>query len=214
MGASKLTIWNLALSRLGAGKVNLETERSTKALQLSSTWDANRREVFESAPFECSTVIETLSTQSGFTIPPGWSYVYIYPPKALNVWLIYPSYAIGNQYNSDYDSNALQEYKKKHEFRKILSKTTNTHVLVTNVASAWCEYSYDLEDTTLYDDAVVSALAYRLAADAAMPLTGDPDMATAMMNAYANAISEAKRVTKAENNVGTLGQNSIIDSRG
>lgn len=212
MSQSKVGIWNIALKRLGAGNVSLDTEDTTKAITMASLWESCLREVLEAAPWPCATVISAMTELGNYTCPPGWLYGYQYPPKALTVWSVYPDTGTSSQYNSDLQESI--DLKKKYEFRKIFNPGTNSHVLLTNVEDAYCEYTYFLEDPTLFDEAFISALAFRLAADAAMPLTGDEKMAQAMMANYNNAVSEAKRIVAAENNVGTLGQSSTLDSRG
>lgn len=211
MGAPKVDVWNLALSRLGIGPVTLDTEDSVKAKTLSRLWLPAIRDTLRSAPFGCARVIAAGTQLANYTPPPGFAYGYQYPPKAANVWKCY------NQppaiLSVDDWGNPVYEKIRGNVFFRLLVPDRSVHVLVTNVQDAYFDYTYQLEDPSLFDDALINAIAFRLAADAAMPLTGDPNYATTMTNGFNLAISEAKRLAYAENNQGATGQSSTLDSR-
>lgn len=53
-------------------------------------------------------------------------------------------------------------------------------------------YVYDEKNTTKFDPAFIECLGYKLAAELAMPVTGNPDLSSAMSQAYSITLRQAQ----------------------
>jgi hypothetical protein len=114
-----------------------------------------------------------------------WLYAYSYPSNCVALWSVYNEGTIN---------------KKKGEQYRVVYDTVNAgKVILTDCSEAMGEYTYDLEDTTLFSADFITAFAYRLAADMAPALTGDDSIANDMLKKFMLAISEAKRISAYEN---------------
>lgn len=218
--AGQIDIWNLALGHLAQTPVGAVDEETSQAQALDRVWDIARRAVLSEIPWSFATVISELAELATYTPPDNWLYGYQYPTNCVRVWKVYDPTLLGGlvtPVNNPpiYPLPDRKKYLKVgSEFRVLYDPTLNKRAICTSVEDALCEQTYDLQDTTLYDAAFVDALGYKLAAMIAMPMTGDPNMAINMGKLLLNSISEAKRLSKQENQQGTLGDSGLIDSRG
>jgi len=113
-----------------------------------------------------------------------WLFAYTYPSNAVAVWHIYNS--------------ATKDKDNGEQFRVVYDSVNNEKVILTDCDLAMGEYTFDLQDTTLFDANFVTAFAFRLAANMAPNLTGDDKIAQDMMAGYNAAISEAERMSSYE----------------
>lgn len=222
-GATQTDVFNLALTRLAVKPVSAPDENTVMATVMARIWDFCRRSALSQASWGFATVPgETLVLLSSYTPPGQWVYGYQYPVKALAVWKVYNPSVISDPLliqdpTMDGVSPSilnLQSYLGNGEvFEKVLDPITNSQVILTNCQDALCAYTYDMTDTSQWSDNFIDGLSYLLAANGAMPLTGDPDIAKRMGDAAVAAFSEAKRFNKAEDNQEKFGDGSIVNSR-
>jgi len=59
-------------------------------------------------------------------------------------------------------------------------------------------YVTAVDDPELFDPTFVNAMAWRLAADLAFPMTNDPNLTIAMLKAYEQTLSSAKTLDSVE----------------
>ena len=100
---------------------------------------------------------------------------------------------------------------------EVMYDITNTlQRIVTDIKTAHIEYTYLVETVTLFDSYFVSTLARRLAAELAIPLNGDKEMAKEQITVFNTLISEAERHNASESHEAHEGneKSEIIDSRG
>ena len=217
MGPSQIEIYNLATAHLGLKPVSIPTEQSVTALAFNRSWNTSRREALSSSPWPFATVIESLSVVAGYTPPSNWSYAYQYPTRSLRVWKLYAPQNVNGlySYDADFPSRPLSIQSIPGEiFREIFVPSLSVKVILANFTDSIAEYSYDLEDTTLWDPTFCTLMGYRLAADTAIALTGDAKIALNLSALYNNALSEAKRLAAQENTSQQPGRSSTVDSRG
>lgn len=222
-GSTQTDIFNLALTRLAVKPVGAPNENTVMATVLSRVWDFCRRNGLSATNWKFANIPgEALVLSKTYTPPSQWLYAYIYPTKALAVWTIYnPALISDPLLIQDPVINPIapplqnvQSYLGSGEaFDTVFDPATNAQVILTNCQDALAEYTYDQTDPTLWSDAFVDFMSYFLAAQAAMPLVGDPDLAKQMAAAAQNAASEAKRLSKGENNKEKFGDGSIVNSR-
>jgi hypothetical protein len=78
-------VYNLCLGRLGVGQaIGSPTENSVPAKTCNRFYDQCRQEVLRAFPWGFAMRAEALALVSGQTFP-GWTYVYQYPNKCLNM---------------------------------------------------------------------------------------------------------------------------------
>lgn len=219
--ADKTSIFNAALNKLPVQTVTSDTEVSVAAETLSRLWDDTRKELLRQKNWSFATVIQELNVSS-VTPPSEWVYAYVYPPKAVEVFKVYNSVFIASPLlRDDVFTNPLfqpitdvKNYLKFGEpFRKLFDPATNALYLASNCQSASVEYVYDVPDPSIWDASFVEVMTWLLASKAAMPLTGDQNLALAMATGYTNALSIAKKQDANENTPERFGGGSTVDSR-
>jgi len=201
LGASQVSIINLALGHIAQKPIQSTTEGSVQSLAALIVWESAIRETLRSHDWAFATIVEPLALIAAATYTPyGYDYAYMYPSRCVGLWHIY------NEYTKD---KTVGE-----DFRELYDKINNINVIVTNCSDAYAEYTYWVSDTTLFDANFITALGYRLAADLAISLVGDQNLAKQMVVLFNNAISEAERMSGYENNTTTKQTSSFLDARG
>jgi hypothetical protein len=198
MPTTKTDIWNLALARVGQKPIASPDERTVQALACARAWDTARKEVLGGRKWTFNTVVEALEVISDQTVV-NWDYVYGRPVNALALWSVF--------------TEETEDQERGEDFRELFLPVLSKRIIVTNAADAYVEYAYDTEEISLFDPAVVSALSYRLAADIALPLTGDAKAAQNLIMIFNNAASEAGRINKFSKNVTPTKTSSFEDAR-
>ena len=129
----------------------------------------------------------------------GWDYVYAYPPNGARVNNVF--------------SEANVEYKEEQEFETVFLPDQNKKVICSNEVSAYQEYTYIVEDTTIFSPKFVVATAFKLSALMGQTLTTDAGIVQAMQqNAFA-VIQEAKRLDATEKPRTVKQTNKLVDAR-
>jgi len=76
-------------------------------------------------------------------------------------------------------------------FETAANSDGNGRVILTNQPQAWLLYVRRITDPTMFDAIFSDALAWRLAAEIAMPITGNANLGTAAQNRYTQVIASA-----------------------
>lgn len=198
--ASKLQFYNMALTNIGMKKI-FSTTSATSNPSLEAC-DLHYLEAITDTYSEYSWSFATVKEQ--FPVASvdvvGWDYVYPYPPKAASVNAVF--------------SEANVDYKDEQEFEVVFIPSAGKKFVCSDEAEAYIEYTYIVEDTTIFSSKFIAAGAFKLAALIAPALTGDPALAQKMSEYAAVAISEAKRVNFTEKIKRPKRSNAIVDSRG
>lgn len=187
---SKTEIINLALAHLKQRKITSDTEVSVQAQEANRCYETARKEALRSHDWGFATVVKPLALNSTYAASSSgvyageWIFAYTYPSNAVAVWHIY------NEDTIDKDNG--------ERFRVLYDDTNNGKVILTDTDEALCEYTFDVQDTTMYDANFVTAFALRLAYDMAPNLTGDNGLAEAILKLYNVYISEAERISSYE----------------
>lgn len=173
-------ICNLALTWLGKNTINsVEYERgnSAEAQRCKLAFDPTKESVLRDHPWNFATRIEALALVSGQTVP-GWNYVYIYPKNCL--------------FHRKVFNIATVNFTQKQPYRVIGSNTSSNCLVLCNLEQAYMEYTANVQDPTLFDASFVDAFVWKLAAQLALPLVGDANLGTKMMNTYQIVLKQAK----------------------
>lgn len=218
VGTTKVDIWNLALSHIGQRPIASDTENSVMALACARSWDTARREALRNNAWGFAMVVENLSLISTYTPPTQWLYGYQYPSNCIAIRKVYsPSSIVYDQRMPGSQVIPASADPKRantgEKFREIFVPSLNAKVILSNSQDAIIEYTYDLQDTTLYDAIFVTLMGWRVGADVSTPLTGDASIAVNLMKIYAAQLSEAQRMDSYEDNTGSMGDSSMLDAR-
>ena len=195
-------ICNIALNHIGQTNeiTDLETETSKAAKKCRTFYNLALTSILSDFPWSFARRTTTLALLTGEESQ-YYSYVYAMPDDCLEPRaIIVPNIPTGEfflYYNSffyGYARGPLQtslpdEYRTV--FEKGLTADAKTRTIMTNQDSAMLLYTARVTNTSLYTASFVDALALRLAAYLAMPMAQSPQLADALQQKYALAISQA-----------------------
>lgn len=172
--ASKTTIANLALHRIGVSQLiaNVETEQSQAAISINAVWDLHRDAVLRDFAWPWATAYATLGLVAGtsttYAVTNEWNYSYRYPSDCLLARRIVT--AAGRQTSTP------------PTFR--VGRDSTGRLIYTGEASAVLEYTVKVTDPEEFDGLFVSMLAWKLAATIAPSQSRIADMAKTAMAMY------------------------------
>lgn len=191
--ASQVSICNKALLRVGQAQIQALTEQSTEAAYCRQFYDDIRKTVLRSFAWNFALKFSTVAEVAGQTSY-RFAYVYALPADCLRILEVHPS----EGYSPD---DAATEFETIGQY------------LHTDMEDAIIKYVFDVTDTTQFDDTFVDALAYRMAAELAMPITRDPNYVGSMMDMYYRTLSAARTYDANENHrVRSIGR-SFLNAR-
>lgn len=176
---SVVAICNLALAHIGVAEINSLTEATNQARQCNLLFVPARDAVLREFPWNFATKMTRLA-QAPVSVP-DWDYVYQYPSDCLRAIRIYEASATTT------------------EFRVVL--LDGGKAIVTNVANAYLEYTARVTDPALFDAQFIDAFSWKLAAELAAPLTGDPRLGQYAYQMYQQALRSAWASTANEQKV-------------
>ena len=189
--ASKLDICNLALVRLGSLPILSLDDPVKRAQTLKKIFDLVRDIVLRDHPWNFAVRRDTLA-QLAEAPAFGYSYAYQLPSGCLRVLGM-----VGLDENID----TTLEYKLEDQ------------KLLTNESGAQIKYIIRVEDTGLFDSRFCSALASRLAAEAAYQIKASAAMKKQMMDEYRDELSGARSIDAQEDTPEVAVSNPWIEAR-
>lgn len=177
--ATKVEIWNLALSHLGIDKeISGEMEKSSEARACRRFDRTARRSTLRDFewPFATKFVVLGLIEKNPTS---EWAFSYQYPSDCLHFRRIL--------------SGVRNDTRQSRIPYKLVSGDSGQEIY-SDEESAQAEYTVDVEDTSRFPDDVVLAISYRLAAYMAPRLTGgDPyKLGDKAAQNYSYELSKAK----------------------
>lgn len=181
---SVIQICNRSLVQIHAGTITSLNDDSEEARFCSILYPQVRDEVLRAHPWNFALDEEEL-TQDTTAPLTEFRYRYRLPDRCIRVLKI----------------NSTARYKIKGRY------------LHTNESGVIIEFISRVTDTTTFDALFVAALATRLAAVLAYPISGSSDRATALNEEYASLLREAKRRDGQEGIPDDLEANKFVDSR-
>jgi hypothetical protein len=199
-GPSQISIINGGLDKIAQKPIVAITGTSLppQALAAARAWDSALQASLREAAPGFATAIVALALYA--TTPLHWLYAYKYPANCLNMLFVY------NEGETD--------PARGQPFRELYTPDTNERIIVTNCDLAYGEYVYLVSDPTLFDPSFVKVMEYRLAADLAIPLVGDRDLAKQMDENFKIAASECDRYNAGEQQQSAIQSSAFIKARG
>lgn len=159
MARSVLTIWNQALSHVGArNAIQSQTEATREAQHLAAIWELTRDTALEDFDWNFLTARRTLSELSEDT-PEDWDYVYQYPSDCHKF-----RYIEDPSGRTEGDPIAYE----------IANGTGGSRVIYTDEEDAVGVYSKKITDPTLWSASFCTALSWELAISLSMAEIGNP----------------------------------------
>jgi len=184
---SDVQICNLALARLGDSaqvqSIN-PPDQSAQATYCALFYDMTRQSVLCEHQWGSATKIADLAQTTNTDT--RWAYSYAVPSDALEVNIVFPTGYTSHLLRTT-DGVELPPYTMK-------VGTSGRKEIFSDQLNISIQYTYDLEDTTLFHPMFTDAFAWRLAANLAGPiLKGDVGAAASkvLMQAYNQALKGA-----------------------
>lgn len=155
MDSSKIRIWNMALGYIGTRNVASENEVTPEAQQCALYWDQARRETLRAFPWNFAQRRIALAERA---LPAEWAgeyeYAYALPSKCLKLHRV------------------LRQDARPRPLCPVPFRLAHdtSGLLLTTEAAAYADYTLDVDNVSLWDDAFAGLLARRLACLIAVPL--------------------------------------------
>lgn len=175
---AEVEVYNLALARIGVfNKAVASTTEASKEAQICKLFFNPMRDyVLEEIHWRFAEKRVALADLG--TPPTNWGYRYSYPADCIKAnYLTLPGLR-----NTRLD--------QRPPFQ--ISGDGNAKFILTDLPTAELVYTCRVEDLGLWPAMAISALAYRLAAEIAMPLSIKADVANNAMSAYYREVSRAE----------------------
>ena len=180
---SKIDICNLALAHLGQMPISSLEQEDEQARRCRLFYEPVRREVLRTHNWQFANTQTKLALVETNLQGMRPEYTYAYPPDCLFLRKVCAR------------SNPDQAV----EFEELYRKDIPGRVIVCGAANALAFYTRDVSDTTIFDPAFVKAFSLALAADLAVTLTGDLNLAQRIFQKYSLSLEEARRSNMTEN---------------
>ena len=161
-----VNICNIALSRIGVSlKISsLQTERTKEAIELRNVYEMVRDKVLGAAPWPFARKVVPLALTGD--APLRWKYRYAYPNDCVAMRALFPSSLL-----TSLSPEALRQYLRAHKTPYELELVGDgTQTIVTDLEQSYAEYTVRVTNSAVFDAAFVSAFAWGLAAEVALPL--------------------------------------------
>lgn len=195
---TEVSICNMALSHVGGrGRISSLSEASEEARQCSLHYRQARDETLRALPWPFAAKRKALAL-TGEPPPPGWAFSYEYPADCLAPRYLSPASRGG-------DAPPFEVGVSSDLSRRLIHSDAAAPVLV---------YTARVTNPALFDPMFASALALRLAAYVAMPLTGRQEAAQALSVSFARALDAAAAAALNEANPSAPRDAEWIRARG
>lgn len=220
MSLDKLEIFNLAISLVG-GQTPIQNinDKRPEAGACRTWYKPSRLLVLNEAfwPSVRRTVILTQIAENDFADawqdgdpPLPWRFAYELPDDFITGRYVYNAADI----SGDVGLGDVGGDPNKNEFTIEYFPTTSERVLVTNTENAVLTYTADDQDTLKWDMNLVHAVAYELAANIALQLTGNVAVSEAMKGRKQQIVENMKLAQANEDHLSlTEPVSQIIQSR-
>jgi hypothetical protein len=175
---SDIEICNVALSRVAQTQPIVSFTEHSKAAELCGVFYAPLRElVLTDFPWPFAESIVTLADMG--SPAPGWAYRYRYPADCLKIREI-----IQPGQRRSLTADLQIPYKIGYD--------SGGRVVHTDQPEAGVRFTFRVEDPTFFDALFADALAWRIGADLALPLSSKPDLQQFCQQQYQLALTRAQ----------------------
>lgn len=197
---SEVDIASNALRLIGDQPITAFDDNSDRARLLNAVFNSTRDAVLRAHPWNFAVLRAALANATVTTVDSTGATV-----------TTFPAFEFGQAYalpNAPYCLRVLYT-----DFEGLLPWRVEGRFLLTDAASVTCAYIARTTDVIHYDAGFVAALQYCLAANAAMPLKGDKNLAQALFTLYERTLQEARAMNGQEGTQPTLDVRTLLDVR-
>ncbi len=188
MADSILSICNSALIKVGADRITAITENNRRAILCNEQYNKLRKEVLRAHPWNFAVHRVEIAQVADVEPASGYLYYYQLPNDCLRVLAI-------NEEDDDDDWKIEGRY------------------LATDESQIFIKYIKNITDTATFDAIFDEALACRMAADLAYPLTNSLQLSKAMFDAYDGQLRLARSMDGQEGSPDSLSATMWINAR-
>lgn len=209
--ASKVDICNLALSHVGAYRIQSIDEPSKEARECKAHYETSLNTVLEG--HDWSFARKRLNLALLTDTYTDWDYAYQYPTDCIVPRYLADSSGAytGTSYDIDTD-RYVPIGKVKYELAS--DSTLSNRILLTDVAQAELIYTAKVTDTNMFTYKFIEALSLKLAVYLVQPIKGDLDLKQSLFQFYGLALMNAKGTDGNSDENKTEDVNSFVSARG
>lgn len=205
-------ICNMALAYLGKGRISSIDEQTETARQCKLFYSYTKKKLLREYAWGFAKRSERLAQLD--SVVPAWEYVYAYPSKCIAVRKIYSceeTLDVINRHIRVVESkHIMPDEKDKYE---ILMISDNVLGVGCDVAQAWLDYTYDVDDADMFSPDFVEALTHLLASNMAIQLTGNMNMKQSEFQLAQNSLRRAQYTAAAEDSSKPERPSTYFDAR-
>lgn len=179
----KIDICNMALASLGQATISDLKEENERARRVSLFYEPVRKELLRMHDWSFAKRVAKLTPiqLSEEENPSEFYKAYAYPAGALYVTNVFYKYA-----------------KNRIPFKEVYSAKQAKRCIVCPREDVWAEYTQDITDTELFTPDFAQTLSLALAADLAITLTGDTNLAQLSFQKFSLALDNARLANTTE----------------
>lgn len=188
MPVTQLTVCNSALIKIGSDRISSITQDTRAAVLLNAIWSQTLDSVLRAHPWNFAITRAELAPTSD---EPAfeWDYEYDLPSDCLRV--------LDLMDGNDEDIEFVIEDQK----------------ILTNESTIYARYIYRNDDPSSWDACFAEALAWRLAKEVVMSLSGNAALVEVCDKAYMKQLAEARTMDGAEGIIKGLESNTWTNAR-
>jgi len=208
---NKVAICNMALARINQKPIQSITETNSVAAQFCNLfYDPTRRWLLRQHPFGFAKSSDALALTTEEAL--GWDYVYQKPSASLRIWSL-TSLAGNSSTLSPVFRNGEMVYAPSVKDGSTVEFDVFGDKIYTNLEDAYAIYSNDIEDTTKFDDGFIDSLAWRLAYEVSMPITGKLALRKLAKEGFDESIAVSMSSSSNERRVAQTVGSDLVEAR-
>lgn len=173
---NRTDICNMSLSIIKRQRIDSLDDATEEAKECKIYYEHTRRRLLKMYNWGFARQIDKLALRN--TVIPGWDYCYGYPHDCVTVQLVF-------------DETSARDREMRRQDFQIITLTGNDRVIATDTELAWAEYTADVKNTEAFSEEFIEALTRMLAANLAIPLTGNSELMQANMQLAKQSINIA-----------------------
>lgn len=202
MAISIVNICNIALGRIGIDQTIEDIdEGNTRARNCKLFYEQCRNQTLRDFAWNFATTAIALADVAG-TPPPGWSYMYRYPIDCERLLDVGDASGIRTSLVTKVgNGSAWPAYlgeNQQQPFQVMADQVTTGRIIVTDVPLAYAWYTKRVNDPNQFDSLFISALAWNIAGELALPLKASPALSVNAMKMYNGQKSMAEAASLSE----------------
>lgn len=185
MAKSDAEICNTALQRVGVSlTIDSLGQRVKEAAVCNQVYSMTREKVLTDGLWPFARKYQLLNLSG--TAPLKWKYRYVYPNDCLGVRGIFPDLGAG------VEPYIFREYQRQNPTPyELVLDDNGDRTICTDLPDAAIEYTMDVTNPMRFDAKFVSAFAWAIAAEIALPLARDPKYMQNALSMYRLEIGQA-----------------------